>query len=89
MAKIWQSVQHYHTLLSRFTLSVMYQPIVLMDKLPFNDYSLYMISTSYVAVLYHTRILYRTSMVHTIRVWYVLVCTIRVWYNFVCHTRTV
>ena len=35
------------TLLLRFTLSVMYQPIVLMDKLPFNDYGLYMISTSY------------------------------------------
>ena len=40
----------------------------------------------YRAVVYHTRISYRTRMVHTIRV-YLYGTTVRVWYGYLYHMR--
>ena len=39
-----------------------------------------------VAVVYHTRISYRTRMVHTVRV-YAYGTTVRVWYGYLYHMR--
>ena len=38
------------------------------------------------SVVYHTRISYRTRMVHTIRV-YAYGTTVRVWYGYLYHMR--
>ena len=38
------------------------------------------------AVVYHTRISYRTRMVHTVRV-YAYGTTVRVWYGYLYHMR--
>ena len=43
-------------------------------------------STLLGCVVYHTRISYRTRMVHTIRV-YAYGTTVRVWYGYLYHMR--